>query len=115
MHAGLLDTLITIEGATKTEDPIYGTELVTWGPVTNGRVWANFEDTPPSKAEAVRQGLTVARNQSRVTILFRADLNSAMRVVRHDGTADVIFAIVGGPATIGRKEWTEFVVERYSS
>jgi head-tail adaptor len=106
-----------------TLDPTYGTEIVTWVPLITQpgspsvaqRIWANVVDVQPSRSEAVKMGLEIARNQTKVTIRFRSDVDSSMRIIVHWGNVDVVMQIVGGPATIGRKEWTEFVTERYSS
>ena len=56
----------------------------------------------------------MARNQTRVRLRYRSDIDSTMRVTVH-GDSDVVYQIVGGPAMIGRKELTELVLERYSS
>lgn len=123
MRAGNLDTEITIERKSVTLDPIYGTEIVTWVPLVAAtgsptvavRFWAEIQDVLPSRSEVVQQGLVVARQQSRMRIRFRADIDSSMRVIVHYEIGDITMQIVGGPATIGRKEWTECVLEKYSS
>ena len=105
-----------------TKDTTYGTELVNWiplvaqagSPVVAERFWAEVMDLSPSRSESVRQGLAVARNQTRVRLRYRSDIDSTMRVTVH-GDSDVVYQIVGGPAMIGRKELTELVLERYSS
>lgn len=119
MRSGDLDRRIVIEYAT--EDTSSGAAVVTWTPlVALGSppaavpLWANFRDVPPSRSEAVKQGLQVARNQSVVTIRWRGDVDSSMRITEYLDTA-IIYQIVGGPAMIGRKQWLELVVERYSS
>ena len=48
-------------------------------------------------------------------IRYRSDVTSDMRVTVHSDAGDVVHQIVGGPAEIGRREWTEFVIEKYSS
>jgi len=122
MRAGQLDRRITIEYKQVTQDADYGTEIITWvplvvqpgSPTTAAPMWANVVDVPPSRSEAVKQGLALARNQSRITIRHRSDVDSSMRITVH-GETDVIYQIVGGPAEIGRKQWLEMVCERYSS
>ncbi|MCR4331285.1 MAG: head-tail adaptor protein [Sulfuricaulis sp.] len=122
MRAGLLDKQITIEQKQVTVDPTYGTELVSWiplvaeagSPTVAVRFWAEVKDALPSRSESVTQGLAVARNQSRLRMRYRSDVTSDMRVTVH-GSADVVYQIVGGPAVIGRNEWLEMVIERYSS
>ncbi len=122
MRAGDLDRQITIEYPAKTQDPDYGTEIITWTPLATvgsppvaQRFWAEVQDAMPSRAESVQQGLAVARNQTRIRIRWRSDISSDMRVIVH-GDTDVLYQIVGGPAEIrGRKVMLEMVCERYSS
>jgi head-tail adaptor len=57
----------------------------------------------------------VARNQTRLRMRWRDDINSSMRVTVH-GDSDTVYQIVGGPADIdGRKSMIEMVLEKYSS
>ena len=123
MRVGTLSRQITIEQKQVTVDSTYGTELVTWvplvaeagSPTVAVRFWAEVQDTLPSRAESVIQGLAVARNQVRIRLRYRNDITSAMRVVLHGDGADEVLQIVGGPASVGgRKEMTEIVCERIS-
>jgi SPP1 family predicted phage head-tail adaptor len=112
MNIGRLDSRITIERKVVTQDPEYGTELVTWAPLAT--VWAEVEDALPSKAEGVTMGLATARNQVRIRFRWMAGVDSSMRVTVH-GDTDEILQIVGGPASIGgRKAFMEIMCERYS-
>lgn len=84
-------------------------------PTIGERFWVQVQDVLPSRSEAVRQGLAVARNQTRLRMRWRADIDSSMRVTVH-GDTDVVYQIVAGPAEIGgRKERLEMVLEKYSS
>jgi head-tail adaptor len=126
MNIGRLDSRITIERKVVTQDPEYGTEIVSWAPIAvlpgsppvAERFWAEVQDALPSKAESVVQGLAVARNQVRVRFRWRADVDSSMRVIVHNYAttgADQVLQIVGGPAEIGgRKAFIELMCERYS-
>lgn len=122
MRAGQLDKRITIEQKSVTQDATYGTEVITWVPLAwqDGspsvaqQFWAQVSDVLPSRSEAVKQGLAMAANQTRIRIRYRSDVDSSMRITVH-GESDVVYQIVGGPAMIGRKEWLEMVCERYSS
>ena len=122
MRAGQLDRRITIERKVVTQDATYGSEIITWtplvvlpgSPTVAASLWANVVDVQPSRSEAVKQGLSVATNQTRVTIRYRSDVDSSMRITVH-GDTDVVYQIVGGPAMLGRKEWLEMMFERYSS
>lgn len=113
MQAGELDRRCSIEYKSVETDAQYGTEIVTW--VRLAQVWAQVQDMLPSRSESVRQGLEVARNQVRVRMRYRNDIDSTMRIVAHGGGADAVYAIVAGPAVIGRREWVEFVCERFTS
>ncbi len=120
MRAGQLDVRIVIEYPAATVDSTYGTEVITWhplvaagSPVAAVPLWAQWIDTLPSRSESVQNGLAVARNQSRLRMRYRSNLTSAMRVTDYE--TGVVYQIVGGPATIGRNQWSEIVVERYSS
>lgn len=123
MKKPILDRQITIKQKSVTQNSTFGTEVVTWvplsylpgSPAVAERYWAEIQDALPSRSEAVRQGLNVARNQSRCRIRWRSDVDSSMRVTVH-GDSDVDYAIVGGPAEIGgRKGYIEMVIERVSS
>lgn len=113
---------ITIEQrqATKAAD---GSISYTWAPlvalagspVVGEKFWAEVVDALPSRSESVQQGLAQARNQTRIRIRWRSDVDSTMRVTVH-GDTDVIYQIVGGPAeSARRKGWLEMVCERYST
>lgn len=120
MRAGNLDCRIVIEYPVAAVDATYGTETITWAPLVAAGsplaavpLWAQWQDTLPSRSESVQNGLAMSRNQARIRMRYRADLTSAMRVT--DYRTGVVYQIVGGPATIGRNQWSEIVVERYSS
>lgn len=122
MRSGELDRLISIEYKEVSQDVTYGTEIVTWQPLVSlpgsprvaAPLWANVVDVPPSHSEAVKQGLAIARNQTKITMRWRGDVDSSMRITAHMNP-DVVYQIVGGPAMIGRKHWLEMVCERFSS
>lgn len=123
IQAGKMDRQITIWRKQVTVDPTYGTELVDWvplvalpgSPTIPERFWAEIQDALPSRSEAVTQGLLVARNQTRLRMRWRDDIDSSMRVTVH-GDTDQIYQIVGGPADIaGRKGMIEMVLEKFSS
>ena len=123
VSAGTLTRLITVERQQVVQDANYGSQVVTWVPLAvlpgsppvAERFWAEVQDALPSRSESVMQGLAVARNQTRVRIRWRNDIDSSMRITVH-GDADVIYQIVGGPAEIrGRRRMLEMMCERYSS
>ena len=121
--AGTLNRLITIERKQVVQDASYGTEVITWvplavlpgSPAVAERFWAEVQDALPSRSESVQQGLAVARNQTRIRIRWRSDVDSSMRITVH-GDIDVVYQIVGGPAEIrGRRIMLEMMCEKYSS
>jgi SPP1 family predicted phage head-tail adaptor len=120
--AGKLNRQISIERKSVTQDATYGSDIVTWVPLSPigsppvvERFWAEVQDALPSRSEAVTQGLAVARNQTRIRFRWRDDVDSSMRVTVH-GDTDTVYQIVGGPAEIdGRKGMLEIVCERISS
>jgi len=111
MNIGPLDHRIVIESPVITQDA-YGAPVTAWA--LFAVVWANVADVPPSRAESVRQGLTVARNQTRVRYRYRTDITSAMRI-RIAGPVERVLQIIGGPAELGQHEYSEVVCEAYSS
>ena len=123
MRASSLDRQILIEKKSVTQDPNFGTELVTWVPLSTvsgqpERYWAEVQDALPSRAESVTQGLAVARNQTRIRFRYRNDVevDSSMRVTVFGDITNRVLQIVGGPARIGgRKELIEIMCERISS
>lgn len=113
MQAGRLDRMISIEYKHVEPEAAYGTDVVTWQRLETCA--AEVQDALPSRAEAVQQGLAVARNQTRIRIRWRSDIDSSMRIIVH-GDTDVVYQIVGGPAEVGgRKRMLELVCERFST
>ncbi len=108
----VLDKRITVESKSVTQDATYGTEVITWAAFAV--LYANVEDALPSRSESVKQGLAVARNQTRVRYRYRSDIDSSMRIIVR-GASDRTLQIVGGPAELGNHEYSEVVCEEYSS
>jgi SPP1 family predicted phage head-tail adaptor len=98
------DKRVRLEYPAKSKDS-GGAPVVTW--TLLAVVWAEVRDDLPSRAEQNRAGLEQARNPTRVRMRYRSDLNTSMRV--RDGSR--ILQIIGGPAMIGRREWTEIFCE----
>ncbi|WP_397578462.1 head-tail adaptor protein [Sphingorhabdus sp.] len=107
--ASSLDTRIRIERKLVTRDPQYGTEQVTWGQFAY--VWAEVRDILPSKAERLADSVQIARRPARIRIRYLAGLVADMRVIFDNR----IHQIVSGPATLGRREAMEIMVEEHSS
>jgi head-tail adaptor len=107
-----LDRRVLVEYPVNTGDATFGAIETVWTPLVAQYLWANITDTPPSRSEAVRNGMSVARNQTTFIMRYRSDITAAMRLT--DVSTGFIYQIVGGPAIIGRLEWIEMVGERYS-
>ncbi len=73
-------------------------------------VWANVQDSLPSRSERLADGINVASRPARVRMRYRNDVTPDMRFVM-DGR---IMQIVAGPAELGRRDGLEFMVEEYS-
>lgn len=115
MRAGQLDRRITIERPAPADDPVYGPQPGGWALFGAARMPAQVWDDLPSKGESTTAGgLRLAERPARVRIRYQSGITPDMRVTLH-GDTDVVFQIAGGPAEIGRREWTEFTVRAYST
>lgn len=104
---------IRVERPGPARDPDYGTVLPeSWVLVVE--VWAEIQDVMPSRSEAVKNGLRLASDTSRIRIRARDGITSAMRVIELTGRKRTL-QIVGGPASITGNNELEFMVEGYSS
>jgi SPP1 family predicted phage head-tail adaptor len=98
-----------IEQRATTQDSTYGTLTTTW--TLLAVVWCQLQDVLPSRSESVKNGMQIAANQSRFRCRWRNDIDSSMRLTV-DG---VNYQIIGGPAELGKREFLELMLERYSS
>lgn len=115
MRGGQLDRRITIQRPTTLEDPVYGPQEGGWENVEPPRIPANKKDDLPGNTESTSAGgLRMSNSPARIRIRYRNDITSDMRVIVHD-ESDRIYQISSTPAEIGRREWLEFTVARYSS
>jgi head-tail adaptor len=121
--AGTLNRLITVEQKQVVQDADYGAQVVTWVPLAllpgsppvAEQFYAEVQDVLPSRSLSVQQGLQLDKNQTRIRIRWRNDIDSSMRIIVH-GDTDVVYQIVGGPAEIrGRRRLLEMMCERYTS
>lgn len=111
LQAPNLDTRVRIEQKSVAQDSTYGTDVVTWAHLAT--VWAEVMDVLPSRqqAEQTRAQLQVATQRARVRMRYRTDIDSTMRCV----IGGVTWSVVAGPAEIGRHQWVELLIERYST
>lgn len=85
----------------------------TWEKVADA--WAEFQDARPGRAERIANGSASTTRAARVIMRYRTDINASMRIVLVVGGEDVrVTQIVSEPATLGRREAIELVVEDYS-
>lgn len=116
---------ITIEKPVMTVDADSGTEVISWeplaplpgSPTVAIKFWALYRDVIPSNrraAEELRDGLVLLKSRAELLLRYRGDITPDMRVILH-GDTDIVYAIVGGPTEIGRKEDLQLLLERYSS
>jgi head-tail adaptor len=115
MRAGILYRRITIQRPVTVVDTEYGPQDGGWQDVVS-RLPAQVLDVLPSQAESNENGLRVADRPARVRIRYLRGLTSDMRVIVHrEPDLDEVYEISGGPAEIGRREWTEITIKAYSS
>jgi len=115
MRGGQLDRRITLWRPAVVDDPIYGPQPGGWALVA-ARVPAQVLDELPSKSERTDNDLRRSERPARVRIRYFPGITVDMKVTLHDGadaSGDVEFQIAGGPAEIGRREWTEFTMRTY--
>lgn len=104
-----LNTRCLIEYKSSTQEGDFGTEVITW--TLLDEVWCEKQDVLPSRSESIQSGVAISTDKSRIRMRFREDIDSSMRFT----IKNKIYQIVAGPAELGRREYIEFVVEKYSS
>ena len=112
MRSGKLRDRIRIDQRSTSTNSDYGTQTVTWTELAT--VWAEVLDVLPSRGENITAQLVQARQPVRVRMRYRADVDSAMRVVELGGRQRTL-KIVGGPATLGNREGSEVMCEEFST
>jgi head-tail adaptor len=113
MLAGRKDRFIRLEKKNTVRDPVYKTETDEWVEYAD-MVPAEVHDIVPSRAEADRQGITIANKPRRIRFQWMDGVTSDMRVVLLD-RGNAVLQIVAGPAELGRRRDIEIVAEEYSS
>lgn len=81
-------------------------------------VWAEVQDTLPSRGERLAEGINLATRPARFRMRYRDGVTSSMRLVllRKVGGALIPereMQIVAGPAILGNRDGLEFMVEDY--
>lgn len=106
---GSFDEHIEIQHKVIASQDDYGVNVFSW--LKKARVWAELQDTLPSRSETTQGTLAVGSNKTRVRMRYRTDIDSAMRFTAR-GT---VYQFISGPAMIGRNEYMEFLAEEYTS
>jgi SPP1 family predicted phage head-tail adaptor len=112
MNISSLDQRIRIEAKQTTQDPEYGTPVVTW--VTFATLWAQVQDTLPSKGEAQVNDLQQTTRTSRIRTRYFEGITADMRLV-HISRGNAVMQILTPPAVMGRKVGLEFMAAEYST
>lgn len=105
----VLDRRCRIEYPVKTKDPVHGSVVTSWA--LKSVVWCSIQDVLPSRSEAVKNGVAIGAKQSRLRVRYRTDLDSSMRVIL-DGN---IYQIISDFSEFGKKQYSEAMIERYTS
>lgn len=109
MRIGKLDRYVRVEQKSVTQDPNYGSEIVTW--VTYKNAWASILDVTTRMQEETNSDLRQLKQPTRVQMRYDATIDVTMRLVVVD--TGRILNIVSQPAEIGRREAIEFMAENY--
>ncbi len=121
---GDLDTLATIERQVSELDPVWNTSIGGWvplmiepgSPTVARRVWAKVQDARPSREERLQHGAAIGRHSTYVWIRWLPlRLDTALRFTLHRAWGDDVMQVIGGPAVLGRNEYLEFELEKYTS
>lgn len=109
MRIGKLDRYVLVEQKSVTNDPDYGSEVVTW--VLHKAAWASILDVTTKMQESTNSDLRQLKQPTRVQMRYDPTIDVTMRLVVVD--TGRILNIVSQPAEIGRREAIEFMAENY--
>jgi SPP1 family predicted phage head-tail adaptor len=111
MNLGKLDRYIRIESKSVTNDPDFGSEIITWS--TYKECWASVQDILSNNQEATKTDLRLSTRPCKVLTHYDSGINETMRIVMLDRD-DRLLQIVSVPAEIGRRQGLEFMAEEFS-
>jgi SPP1 family predicted phage head-tail adaptor len=111
MNLGKLDRFIRIEYKVVTNDPDFGSEIVTWTKLKD--CWASVQDILTNSQESTKTDLRLSTRPCRVQMHYDSSINETMRIVMLDRD-DRLLQIVSVPAEIGRRQGIEFMCEEFS-
>lgn len=109
MRIAKLDRYVRVERKQVTQDPDYGSEVVTW--VLYKNAWASILDVTTKMQESTNSDLRQLKQPTRVQMRYDASIDVTMRLVVAD--TGRVLNIVSQPAEIGRREAIEFMAENY--
>ncbi|MES2500237.1 MAG: phage head closure protein [Pseudomonadota bacterium] len=112
MNLGKLDRYIRIEQKSVTNDPDFGSEVITW--TTYKECWASVEDILANRQESTKTDLRLSTRPCKVQMHYDNGIDATMRIVMLDRD-NRLLQIVSVPAEIGRREATEFICEEFSA
>ena len=112
MNASPLKWLCSIEYKTTTHDPVYGSEVITWNVLATVR--CAVVDALPNVSESAKEGLVQNINTVQVTMRWRSDVDSSMRLVINR-PKPVIYQITAGPAEVGFRQGLTMTAQTFSS
>lgn len=110
MKISKLDRYVRVERKQVTQDPDYGSEVVTW--VLHKNAWASILDVTTRMQEETNSDLRQLKQPTRVQMRYDANIDVTMRLVVVD--TGRVLNIVSQPAEIGRREAIEFMAENYT-
>jgi SPP1 family predicted phage head-tail adaptor len=111
MQIGRLDRYVRVEKKQVTNNPDYGTEVVTW--VEHVLAFARVMDVTTRMQEETEQNLRQLKRPCRITMRYDKTITADMRLVMLDDDNRII-QIVSSPAELGRREAIDFFGEEYS-
>lgn len=109
MRIGKLDRYVRVERKQVTQDPDYGSEVVTW--VLHKNAWASILDVTTKMQESTNSDLRQLKQPTRVQMRYDPTIDVSMRLIVAD--TGRVLNIVSQPAELGRRDGIEFMAENY--
>lgn len=109
MRIGKLDRYVRVERKQVTQEPDYGSEVVTW--VLHKNAWASILDVTTKMQESTNSDLRQLKQPTRVQMRYDSTIDVSMRLVVAD--TGRVLNIVSQPAELGRRDGIEFMAENY--
>lgn len=107
MRAGLMDQRIVIQQAVRTQDPVFGSEVLDWQ--TFATVWGAVNDV--NSVERVNNEIRTLTRVTMIQIRYIPGLTADMRILLSDGRILAITSI----ASVNRRKMWKLNCEAYSA